>query len=72
MKIKFFTPFFYLLPDFRNIGTKVIVLTCSRPLFIQISNLKLICDKKYYINFGGEDNIAKLQVDEYVIQASLL
>ena len=41
IKIKvFLTPIFYLLPDFRNIATKRIVLTCSKPLFIHISILK--------------------------------
>ena len=39
-KKKNLTQFFYSLTDFRNIDSKRIVLTCSRPLYIQISNLK--------------------------------
>ena len=40
IKKVFLTQFFYSLTDFRNIDSKRIVLTCSRPLYIQISNLK--------------------------------
>ena len=42
IKIKaFFASFFYLLTYFRNTATKIILLTCSRPVHIQQSILEL-------------------------------